>query len=286
MTRVSVVTGAAGAMGSACAEAIGPSTDVLLLTDRDEPGLVVTAGRLGALGCEVVTVDGDIAEPGVIDRLQRRAADLGALHSLVHTAGVSPSMADWEEILRVDLAAVVQLLDTFVANVVPGSAAVCLASVSAHMGTFDPAMDTVLDAPLEPDLAERFQTSFGGEPDPGSTYRLAKRGVTRACERAAVVWGARGGRVLSLSPGLIDTGMGRLELAENPIKEHLAELTPITSPRQGPDPVLPGHTGDVADAVAFLCSERAAFVSGCDLRVDGGLIGAMNQPVDISATDR
>jgi NAD(P)-dependent dehydrogenase (short-subunit alcohol dehydrogenase family) len=286
VSRVTVVTGAAGAMGSACAEAMGPSRDVLLLTDRDGPGLAVTADRLRAVGSEVVTLDGDIAEPVVIDRLRRRAADLGTLHSLVHTAGLSPSMADWEEILRVDLAGVVRLLDAFVANVVTGSVAVCLASVSAHMGTFDPAMDTVLDAPLEPDLAERFRTCFGGEPDPGSTYRLAKRGVVRACERAAVGWGAGGARVLSLSPGLIDTGMGRLELAENPVKEHLAELTPLTSTRQGPDPVLPGHTGDVADAVAFLCSERAAFISGCDIRVDGGLIAAMNRPVGISSADR
>jgi len=286
MSRVAIVTGAAGAMGSACAEAIGPRSDVLLLTDRDEPGLAVTAGRLRPDGREVVTVVGDIADPGMIDELQRRAADLGDLGSLVHTAGVSPSMADWEEILRVDLAGVVRLLDAFVGDVVPGTTAVCLASVSAHMGTFDPAMDTVLDTPLEPDLAARFRSCFGGEPDPGSTYRLAKRGVIRACERAAVGWGAGGGRVLSLSPGLIDTGMGRLELAENPVKERLAELTPITSPRQGPDPVLPGHTGDIADAVAFLCSDRAAFISGCDLRVDGGLIGAMNQPVDISRADR
>jgi NAD(P)-dependent dehydrogenase (short-subunit alcohol dehydrogenase family) len=285
MSRVSVVTGAAGAMGSACAEAIRPSSDVLLLTDRDEPGLAVTASRLRTAGREVVTVVGDIADPGMIDQLRRQAAGLGDLRSLVHTAGVSPSMADWGEILRVDLAGVVRLLDAFVGDVVTGSVAVCLASVSAHMGTFDPAMDTVLDTPLEPDFAARFRSCFGAEPDPGSTYRLAKRGVIRACERAAVVWGAGGGRVLSLSPGLIDTGMGRLELTENPVKEHLAELTPITSPRQGPDPVLPGHTGDIADAVAFLCSERAAFISGCDLRVDGGLIGAMNRPVDISTAD-
>jgi NAD(P)-dependent dehydrogenase (short-subunit alcohol dehydrogenase family) len=195
-------------------------------------------------------------------------------------------MAGWEEILRVDLAGVVRLLDAFVANVVTGSAAVCLASVSAHMGAFDPAMDTVLDTPLEAGLAERFRTCFGGEPDPGSTYRLAKRGVIRACERAAVAWGADGGRVLSLSPGLIDTGMGRLELAENPVKAALADLTPLTSTRQGADPVLPGHTGDIADAVAFLCSERAAFISGCDVRVDGGLLAAMNRPVEVSTADR
>jgi NAD(P)-dependent dehydrogenase (short-subunit alcohol dehydrogenase family) len=277
MMPVSVVTGAAGAMGSACAQTLGASSDVLLLTDRDEAGLAATAAVLEAEGTTVVTIVGDVADPLVIDALVRQVADHGPLRALVHTAGLSPSMTDWEEILRVDLAGVVRLLDAFAPAVVPGSVAVCLASVSAHMGEFAPEMDAVLDAPLAPDLAGRFRSCLGTEPDPGSTYRLAKRGVLRACERAAVAWGASGGRVVSLSPGLIDTGMGRLELAENPVKAHLVELTPIHSSRQGPEPVLPGHTADIAEAMAFLCSERAAFVSGCDLRVDGGLIAAMNQ---------
>lgn len=278
MNRVAVVTGAAGAMGSACAAAIAPATDVLVLTDRDETGLDAVVDRVRSGGTEVVTVVGDIADPVVIDALVVRAAGLGALRALVHTAGVSPSMADWEEILRVDLAGVERLLEAFLANVIPGSAAVCLASISAHMGAFEPAMDAVLDTPLEPELGARFRAAFGGEPDPGSTYRLAKRGTVRACERAAVAWGAAGGRVVSLSPGLIDTGMGRLELAENPIKVQLAAMTPVASPLHGPGPVLPGHTTDIAEAVAYLCSEQAGFVSGCDLRVDGGLIAAMNQP--------
>ena len=281
-----MITGAAGAMGSACVETITPAADVLLLTDRDEGGLEDTAGRHRSAGCEVITIAGDIADPALIEELAARAAGLGDLWALVHTAGVSPSMADWEEILRVDLAGVVRLLDAFLATVVPGSAAVCLASISAHMGTFEPAMDAVLDTPLEPELGARFRSAFGGEPDPGSTYRLAKRGTVRACERAAVAWGARGGRVVSLSPGLIDTGMGRLELAENPIKVQLAEMTPVASPRQGTDAVLPGHAADVAAAVAFLCSDQAGFVSGCDLRVDGGLIAAMNQPVESQVADR
>ncbi len=181
------------------------------------------------------------------------------------------------EILRVDLAAVAALLDAFLPQVGPGSAAVCLASVSGHMGAFDPAIDAVLDDPLATDLEARFQSLAGPDPDPGATYRLAKRGVIRLCERAAVAWGARGGRVVSLSPGLIDTAMGRLELLHNPIKNMLAELTPVGGERSGPDIVLPGLADDIATTVAFLCSNRAAFVSWCDLRVDGGLVAAMNQ---------
>jgi NAD(P)-dependent dehydrogenase (short-subunit alcohol dehydrogenase family) len=178
--------------------------------------------------------------------------------------------------LRVDLAAVAQLLHAFLACVVPGSAAVCLASISGHMGAFDAAMDAVLDDPLAADFESRFELLAGDAPDSGATYRLAKRGVIRLCERATVDWGARGGRVVSLSPGLIDTGMGRLELEHNPIKTWMAAITPVGGGRSGSDGVLPGRTDDIANAIAFLCSERASFVSGCDIRVDGGLVAAMN----------
>ena len=89
-------------------------------------------------------------------------------------------------------------------------------------------------------------------------------------------WGESGGRVVSVSPGLIDTAMGRLELQNNPMKQRMAELTPIGGDRSEPDTLLPGLTGDIADMVAFLCSDKASFVSGCDVRVDGGLTAAMN----------
>ena len=133
----------------------------------------------------------------------------------------------WEEILRVDLIGVVRLLDAFLPHVGPHSVAVCLASVAGHMGAFDPAMDAVLDDALAPELEARYRAVYGSEPDPGMTYRLAKRAVIRLCERAAVTWGRRGGRVVSLSPGLIDTEMGRLELENNPIKTWMVENTPL-----------------------------------------------------------
>ena len=291
MTTVSIVTGAAGAMGSACVHALVPAVDVVLLTDIDEERLGVAAERVerDATAVKVCTAPGDLGDPAFIAELAARTDALGELHSLVHTAGLSPSMAGWREILRVDLTATARLLDGFLPHVVPGSAAVCLASVSGHMGAFDPAMDAALDDPLAPGFEARFQSLAGAEPDPGATYRLAKRGVIRLCEQAAVAWGRRGGRVVSLSPGLIDTEMGRLELEHNPIKTWLAEITPVGGARSGSDrlasdTVLPGRVDDIADTVAFLCSDRAAFVSGCDIRVDGGLLAAFDRQPPASAS--
>jgi NAD(P)-dependent dehydrogenase (short-subunit alcohol dehydrogenase family) len=281
MTPVAVVTGAAGAMGSACATAMTSIVDHVLLTDCDAAGLQAVAGRLADhRGTEVSVIVGDIGDAGFVSEMAATAAGLGPLRALIHTAGVSPSMAGWRDILRIDLTGTDLLLGVLGEQVVPGTAAVCLASISGLMGSFDPAMDAILDHPLAPDFPERFRSLFPDEPDPGATYRLAKRGVIRSCERAAVVWGLKGGRVLSLSPGLIDTSMGRLELGEHPIKEKMARLTPVRSAQQGLDAPLPGNVADVAAAAVFLCSEDAGFISGCDLRVDGGLVAAMSHPQD------
>jgi NAD(P)-dependent dehydrogenase (short-subunit alcohol dehydrogenase family) len=280
VSSVAVVTGAGGAMGTACALELVPAVDVVLLTDLDESRLGVTASRVEEQGVKVETVAGDIADVGLVRRIAAVAADLGGLRALVHTAGLSPAMAEWREILRVDLAAVSLLLDTFLPTVLPGSVAVCVASIAGHLGIFDPSMDALCDEPLAEDFEQRFLALFGETPDPGSTYRLAKRGTIRTCERAAVTWGERGGRVVSLSPGLIDTDMGRLELEHNEVKNWMAEITPVGGDRLGTEVVLPGRTEDIARAVAFLCSDRAAFISGCDIRVDGGLVAAMqHQPV-------
>lgn len=277
MKTISVVTGAGGAMGATCALALAPTVDVMLLTDIDGSRLEAVAERVEEeTATKVDTLTGDIGDKEVVEDLVACARTLGELRALVNTAGLSPAMTDWRGIFRVDLAAVHLLLDSFLPAVVPGTVAICIASIAAHLGEFDPAMDAVCDDPLSTDFEERFLALAGSAPEPGATYRLAKRAVIRLCERAAVTWGSRGGRVLSLSPGLIDTAMGRLELEHNEIKNWMAAVTPVGGERTGPDTVLPGLAEDVSGAVAFLCSERAAFISGCDIRVDGGLIAAMH----------
>ncbi len=276
MNTLSVVTGGAGAMGAACALTLAATVDVVLLTDLDQDRLDSTAERIRSeTTTTVCTLTGDLSRPEFVGRLREHAQELGRLQSLVHTAGLSPSMASWQDILRVDLVATARLLEVFQACAAPGSVAVCLASLAGHLGPFEPRLDAVLDNPFDADLEFRFEALIGPEPDPGVTYRLAKRGVIRLCERAAVSWATSGGRVVSVSPGLIDTAMGRLELQNNPIKQRMAELTPIGRDRSGPDTSLPGLTSDIADVVAFLCSDKASFVSGCDIRVDGGLTAAM-----------
>ena len=273
---VALITGAAGGMGVACAAVLAPRAD-LVLTDRDSAGLERVAASLSVdVGAAPAVVACDLSRASDVDALVDSVRARGGIRWLVHTAGLSPAMADWREVLEVDLASTALLLDRFASLMRRGGAAVCFASIAGHMGTDDPVVDGALDDPLAPDLSGRLLTALGGtEPSSGISYLYAKRGVIRLCERLAAPWGECGLRIVSISPGLMDTSMGRLELIGSPEKEPLIEMTPLVRRAADGQSRLPGPADDIAQAVAFLCSDAASFVTGCDLRIDGGLIAAM-----------
>jgi NAD(P)-dependent dehydrogenase (short-subunit alcohol dehydrogenase family) len=152
----------------------------------------------------------------------------------------------------------------------PGSSAILIGSIAGY-SEVEPAVEKLLDDPLADGFVASVEQALGGQPlDSSTAYVLAKRGVTRLAERLAVPWGTKGGRTVAISPGLIDTPMGRLELERQPVVPLMVEVTPVKRPEQP----LPGRPEDIAATVGFLESDAAAFISGCDIRVDGGLVGA------------
>jgi len=88
------------------------------------------------------------------------------------------------------------------------------------------------------------------------------------CRRDAFEWGKKGARIVSLSPGLIATPMGALEFQNQPMKYDLLAATPLQRE---------GTMLEIANVVEFLASDRASFISGTDILVDGGLVGTLQQ---------
>ncbi|WP_162527275.1 SDR family oxidoreductase [Sphingomonas solaris] len=275
MTRPTLlVTGAAGGMGRACARLMGATHD-LVLTDvssatldgfaaeLEGEGYVVRQARAGDLGdaALLAALVGDVGEDGPV--------------TLVHTAGLSPAMSDWRTIVRVNLIATVRLLDAVEPVLRPGSVAVLIASTAGHMMPPIPAVQALLDRPLDPGMIEALapivEDMAGGSAAhmPGIGYSLGKQAVLRLVEQRAIAWGRLGARIASISPGLILTPMGRREMAETEGATAMLEAAPVG---RG------GRAIDIALAAQFLASAQAGFISGTDLRVDGGSVAAFRFP--------
>jgi NAD(P)-dependent dehydrogenase (short-subunit alcohol dehydrogenase family) len=268
-SSVCVITGGVGAMGLACARAMG-GMGLILLADIDENRVHDIGAELAAAGYEIETAVCDVSIDADVKALAELAASLGTFRSLVHTAGISPTMADGRRVLEVDLIGTARVISAFQPLVAAGTAAVCVGSIAGY-SDIAVEIDSLLDDPLRPGLINEVTTRMGEALDADTAYALAKRGVMRLCERNAADWGAAGGRILSISPGLIDTPMGRRELDQQEIMKLMVDFTPVKRPGMVP---LPGRPSDIAATVAFLCSDAAGFISGCDVRIDGGLVGA------------
>lgn len=268
---VGIVTGAARGMGAACAARVADMVDVLLLVDRDEVLLATQADMLAAAGhrAQLEPFPLDIKNADGITRLATRVSELGPLRAVAHAAGLSPSMADWREILTVNLVGTAQLVESFRALAVPGTAIVCFASVAALLALEpgDLAADVILDDPLAADFLENIREALGSEiEDPGMAYTWSKRGVHRLVRREALPFGRVGARICSVTPGMIDTPMGRQEAEARDTSEMLVSLSPVGRE---------GSADEVAVGAAFLLSDEASFISGIDLPVDGGLVAAI-----------
>jgi NAD(P)-dependent dehydrogenase (short-subunit alcohol dehydrogenase family) len=264
--RVVVVTGIGG-MGLAIARRLG-SGSTLVLADVNEGALRSAADELRAEGYRIVEQVTEVSDQTSVGALAEGAANLGGVEVLVHTAGVSPVQAPVEAVLRVDLLGTALMLDAFGAVIAPGGAAVFVASMAGTMAPHQSDLEFRLATTPTAELLDLPELSGDVMLDPATAYMMAKRANQVRVRAAALVWGHRQARVNSISPGIISTPMGNVEL-DGPHGEFMRAM--VTGSPTG----RVGTPHDIASAVEFLVGPQSSFITGTDLLVDGGVVAAV-----------
>jgi NAD(P)-dependent dehydrogenase (short-subunit alcohol dehydrogenase family) len=262
---LAVVVGAGG-MGMAAARRLAQRHRVLV-ADLDPGRAEGAAAALRTEGGDATGVACDVTRAADVDRLAATVDDMGGFRVLAHVAGLSPSMGDFRSIMRVNLLGAALVAEALRPRASVGAAAILISSLAAHNFTPPEPIAALLRGADDPALAETLAAELGeADATPQRAYVLSKWGLMAYCRRQAAAWGERGARIVSLSPGMIATPMGAREFEQSPTKRSLFERTPLRRE---------GTMLEIADAIEFLASDRASFISGTDLLVDGGLAAAL-----------
>lgn len=273
MATVGIATGAGRGMGHECARLLPDLVDHVILLDVAADAVMAAAAKISAQAPSGVTVEpfvADVTDGESLGRLAARVAERGALRAVAHAAGISPSMADWRRIFEVDLIGTARLAEALRPLATAGTATVNFASMASVLRAPTPQdgeLDKLLADPLQDGFLDKVQEASSEDlENPGAAYSLAKRGVKVFTQAEAIRLGPLGARMVSVSPGLIDTPQGRQEAQEHPSMAMMLKATPLARM---------GRSEEVAQVVAFALSDAASFLSGVDLLVDGGLVAAI-----------
>jgi NAD(P)-dependent dehydrogenase (short-subunit alcohol dehydrogenase family) len=238
----------------------------VMLADRDEAHLARQVADLCRDGYGAVGVRCDVTQAEDTAALAAAAQAAGPVLALANVVGLSPSMGGFRAIISVNLIGAASIAAAFRPIMAPGGAGLFISSSAAHMSPVADGLWPLLDDPLASGMLERLEAALGEAADPAQGYALSKAGLNRMCQREAAGWGAQGLRILSLSPGLIATPMGAREFERAPVKHRLLAAVPLARE---------GTMLEVANVVAFMLSAQASFISGTDILVDGGMVGAL-----------
>jgi NAD(P)-dependent dehydrogenase (short-subunit alcohol dehydrogenase family) len=262
-----VVVIGAGQIGQAIARRVGMGRHVML-ADRSADNARAAAEVMANSGYDVSVETVDVSDRGTVRALASEAAGKGAIVGLIHAAGVSPSQASPETILRVDLYGTAMVLDEFGRVVARGGSGVVISSQSGHRL---PALTQDDNAALAMTAAEDLLAlpflQRDRVRDSLHAYQLSKRGNALRVMGQAVLWGHRGARLNAISPGIVMTPLAKDELSGPRGSGYHAMIERSAAKRAGtPD--------EVAAVAALLMGPEGGFITGSDVLMDGGVTAA------------
>jgi NAD(P)-dependent dehydrogenase (short-subunit alcohol dehydrogenase family) len=223
---------------------------------------------LSEAGFDVNTAIVDVSSRKSVHALVETATTLGSVTGIIHAAGVSPSQASPEMILKVDLYGTALVLEEFGNVIANGGAGVVIASQSGHrLPELTPAQNKALAITPTEELLNLPMLHTDTMRDSLYTYQVSKRGNSLRVMAEAVRWGKRGARVNTISPGIIITPLAKDELTGPRGAGYWRMIEVSAAGRAG----TPDEVGTVA---ALLMGTDGGFITGSDFLMDGGVTAA------------
>ncbi len=262
--NTAVITGGAGGMGLATAKLLGHDHRIVI-ADLGQDRIDDAVKELTGLGITASGVVCDVTDDQSVRNLMQTAGSGGnRVRTVIHTAGVSPQMGKPDLIVRINALGTVNIARAFLPLAQEGDALVNVASYAGH------ALPAFLVPSRAFPLAESHPARFvralvrragivGRKQHAGFAYALSKTYVIWYSARLAARFGARGARVVSVSPGSFETAMGRLEADHG-----AADLLKVAALKRF------GKPEEIAAVLAFCAGEAPGYLTGTDILVDGG----------------
>lgn len=259
---VVVLTGA-GQLGMAIVRRMSYGNKIFVADWRLENAKAITK-TLKEAGFDAVPIKVDISDKSSVLRLIEAAQNEGEISMFINVAGVSPSQAPIEQILKVDLYGTALLLEEFGRVIKQGGAGVTISSQSGHrMPALTVKEDRLLATTPTEELLGLEMLKPENIKDTLHAYQMAKRCNVKRVMAEAVKWGERGARINSISPGIIITPLA-LDEINGPRGDFYKNMF-AKSPAG-----RPGMADEVANVAELLLSEKGAFITGADFLKDAG----------------
>lgn len=262
MKKVMILTGA-GQIGMAIVRRMGYGMKIVV-GDKNPQNAQRIAKIMNDAGFDVTPVEMDLSSRESIQSIIAEAQKYGDITMLVNAAGVSPSQASIETILKVDLYGTAVLLEEVGKVIAPGGAGVTISSQSGHrMKQLTPEEDMQLACTPAEELLQLPLLQPENIRDTLHAYQLAKRCNEKRVMAESVKWGARGARINSISPGIIVTPLA-IDEFNGPRGEFYKNMFAQCPAGR------PGTADEVANVAELLMSSKGAFITGADFLIDGG----------------
>lgn len=262
MKNVMLLTGA-GQIGMAIARRMGAGMKIVV-GDKKLENAQPIAGIMNQAGFDTVPVEMDLSSRESIRALIKEGQKHGEIKMLVNAAGVSPSQAPVEAILKVDLYGTAVLLEEVGGVIAPGGVGV---TISSQSGWRMPALTAEQDEQLATAPAEELLKLDFLRPenirDTLHAYQLAKRCNEKRVMAQSVEWGRFGARLNAIAPGNIVTPLAVDEFngPRGDFYKNMFAKCPAGRP---------GTADEVANVAELLMSDRGSFITGSTFLVDGG----------------